>query len=840
LQTQPRAFAQLPGRRLFLTLCISVVVVTVAESLVDALVRSVPPMSWWAASLIDAAGLSALVLPALYFLIFRLDDRNAIRYLGGTVRDITEQRHTERALQLFRALIDHSTDAIEVVDHETLRILDVNDRACRDLGYTREELLSLSVGDIDAGVGRVRDEHVEAELKRTGHATFETLHRRKDGGTFPCEVSLAVVALDRPYVIVVARDITVRLAAEATLRLEAAALNAAANPIIITDRSGTIVWTNAALAASVGYDASEVIGKNPRDLFRSGVHDHEFYRQLWETVLAGRVWRGEMTNRRKDGSFYTEDMTITPIIDTAGDVTHFVSIKVDITDFKRAEDKLREQAELLDHAQDAIVVTDLERRITYWNRCAERIYGWSSADAGGQLLPDWFCPPRQACDDAYAAVIATGEWSGEVPQSTSSGARLIVKSRWSLVRDASGAPRSVLMINTDITEQKHLELQFLRAQRLESIGTLAGGIAHDLNNILTPIIMSIELLKQTASDDDKSLIDTIGHSAERGADMVGQVLSFARGLEGRRVDVQVRHLIREIEKIARETFPKNVRVTQGAGIGLWTVSADPTQLHQVLLNLCINARDAMPGGGQIVISASNAALDALEAAKHDGLLPGPYIIIEVSDTGSGIPPAIIDKIFDPFFTTKDPGLGTGLGLSTSLTIVKRHGGSVSVTSQLGKGTTFAVILPAQAEARSDASDALDAELPRGHGETVLVVDDELAIREITRQTLEAFGYKVLVAADGSEGVSIYAQNADIGAVIIDMMMPNMDGATAIQVMTRMNPAVRIIAISGRAGAGPVVTGDAATRVRFLPKPFSAEALLQKLSEVLPDSGPTNL
>lgn len=510
----------------------------------------------------------------------------------------------------------------------------------------------------------------------------------------------------------------------------------------------------------------------------------------------------------------------------------------DITDRKRDEEQLREQADLLDHAQDAIVVWDLEHRITYWNKSAERLYGWTAADAVGRSVPDVFYKDPARFYTSHDAVFRTGEWTGELQQVSASGGEVWVESRWTLIRDRSGAPKSVLVINTDITERKQLEQQFLRAQRLESIGTLAGGIAHDLNNVLAPIMLSIELLKLKAADaNSRSLVETIAASAQRGADMVGQVLSFARGMEGRRVDVQVRHLIREMEKIAKETFPKNIRVRTSSSHDLWTVAADPTQLHQVLLNLCINARDAMPAGGLIVISAGNVMLDATEAARNVDATAGPYIVIEVKDTGTGMPQSIIDKIFDPFFTTKGVGKGTGLGLSTSLTIVKKHGGFVRVLSELGVGTRFQIGLPAQVDRREPVPDAVDADLPRGDGETVLVVDDEAAIREITRQTLESFGYRVLLAHDGSEAVSLYAQHADdIGVVVIDLMMPGMDGAATIQLLAKMNPAIRVIAVSGRAASGQPMPKVWATLVHFLPKPFSADALLHALRVALPKAG----
>ena len=255
------------------------------------------------------------------------------------------------------------------------------------------------------------------------------------------------------------------------------------------------------------------------------------------------------------------------------------------------------------------------------------------------------------------------------------GCAITVEGHWTLVRDAEGEPKSILCINTDITERKKLETQFLRAQRMESIGTLAGGIAHDLNNVLAPIVMAIEFLKLKNNDETSlEVLNTIETSAHRGADMVRQVLSFARGVEGQRIIVQPKHLMKDIQKIVADAFPKNIDLRINLKPELWNVLGDPTQLHQVLLNLCVNARDAMPDGGRITISADNVTLDKHYAAMHLDARAGSHVVLQVTDAGSGMSPAILEKIFDPFFTTKEVGKGTGLGLSTSQAIVKSHGG----------------------------------------------------------------------------------------------------------------------------------------------------------------------
>lgn len=493
-----------------------------------------------------------------------------------------------------------------------------------------------------------------------------------------------------------------------------------------------------------------------------------------------------------------------------------------------------EKASLLDLSRDAILVCGLEHRVTYWNKSAERLYGWTSAEAIGRLVTDITGQSAETFQQACDKVIQTGEWDGEVQQGGKDGRKLVVEGRWTLLRDGAGQPRSILLINTDITERKKVEEQLLRAQRMESLGTLAGGIAHDLNNALTPIMMSIELLKLQERDALRlGVLATIENSARRGADMVRQVLSFSRGVEGQRVEVQTGHLLKGIEKIANETFLKNIRVNSDIPSNLWIVQGDPTQIHQMLLNLCVNARDAMPNGGTINISASNHVLDEQCAAMIAGAKPGSYLVIELEDTGTGMHAEVIDRIFEPFFTTKELGKGAGLGLSSALAIIKSHQGFIRVSSELDKGSKFQVYLPAEITEGTSSPPPAPLAMTRGNGELVLLIDDEDPVRHITGQTLESFGYRVLPAADGVEASTLYAAHKDeISVVLTDMMMPVMDGPATIQVLMRMNPKVRIIAASGLSVKDMVAKATSAGVKHFIPKPYTAETLLSMLHSVL--------
>jgi PAS domain S-box-containing protein len=507
-------------------------------------------------------------------------------------------------------------------------------------------------------------------------------------------------------------------------------------------------------------------------------------------------------------------------------------LRLEVTERQRAEQKIREQAALLDIATDAIFVQELTSQILFWNKGAERLYGWQAEAVSGKNASQLLHKDSHQLEAALETVTLTGEWQGELDQITKSGKQILVQSRWTLVRDFGGKPKSILVVNTDITEKKQLEAQFLRSQRLESLGTLAGGIAHDLNNVLAPILMSAQLLQMKISDSrSQQLLKIMESNVKRGAALIKQVLSFGRGIEGDRMILQVGHLISEIEQIIQETFPKSIEFYPDIVSDLWSVSGDATQLHQVLMNLIINARDAMPDGGTLTISAENLFIDQNYARMNFEATVGSYIVITVADTGTGIPPKILERIFEPFFTTKELGKGTGLGLSTVIGIIKSHGGFVKVDSAVGKGSQFQVYLPAVESTQTQQAENL--ELPTGHGELILVVDDEAPIREITRTVLETHNYKVLTACDGIEAIAFYAEHQDeISLVLTDMMMPDMDGLTTIRTLQKMNPDIEIIAVSGLASNRQVTEASGTSVKTFLSKPYTANELLKTLYEVM--------
>ena len=749
----------------------------------------------------------------------------------------------ERQHNLMAAVLDTASALIVVLDSEG-RIISFN-RACEQItGYTFDEVRGRQVWDFlliaeeveqaKAAFGALKAERPPSQF-RNFWLTKDARRRLID---WRHAVSTGLNGAEQ-FVIAVGVDSTEHHQAEEGLQRsikELADIKFALDEssiLAITDQTGIIRYVNEKFCEISKYSREELLGQDHR-IINSSFHPKEFIRDLWTTIAGGKVWKGELRNRAKDGSIYWVDTTIVPFLNEMGKPYQYVAIRNDITERKRAEEQLREQATLLDTAQDAILVRDLTDKILFWNKSAERIYGWPTAEVIGRHIKDIiYRNSLPQYEEAKRLVISKGEWQGELRQLTKDGKEIIAESRWTLVRDDRGQPKSVLVINTDVTEKRRIEAQFLRAQRMESIGTLASGIAHDFNNLLSPILMSIQLLKAKFPDEDgRRLLAMLQVSAEHGASLVKQVLSFARGVEGERITLQPRPLIKEIVKILKDTLPKSIEVDFEGGEDLSVVAGDATQLHQVVMNFCVNARDAMPAGGKLTIKANNIDIDDNYARMNLEAEPGRFVVITIADNGVGIPPDIINKIFEPFFTTKEQGKGTGLGLSTALGIVKGHGGFINVYSEAGRGTQFKIYLPA-AETPFSLQAESSASLPVGHGELILVVDDEIAIREITKGTLEAYGYRALTAADGTEAVALYAQHKDeIKVVLTDLMMPYMDGPATIRALQKMNLQVKIIASSGLAESVRAVEVANTGVKTFLPKPYTAEKLLTALAEII--------
>jgi two-component system, cell cycle sensor histidine kinase and response regulator CckA len=491
---------------------------------------------------------------------------------------------------------------------------------------------------------------------------------------------------------------------------------------------------------------------------------------------------------------------------------------------RRADEaKIHEQAALIEKAQDAILVQGMQGGVVYANPSAERLYGWSAGElAHSNAIP---IPDR-----VRQAALAAGEWLGELDQKTRDGRKITVASRCTLIKDNAGQPKSLMFINTDVTEKKRLEQEFFRAQRAESVGSLASGMAHDLNNAFAPILMGLQLLQQQRQDaETQRMLSVMEQNTHRGADMVRQVLLFCRGSDSQRQPILLGRLLREMEQMVRQTFPRSINVAALAPADLWPVLGNATQLHQILLNLCVNARDAMPKGGELTLAADNVEFTADEAAGIPQGRAGRYVMLLVSDTGSGIPPELLPRIFEPFFTTKPADRGTGLGLSTVARIVAQHEGFLNVKSEVNRGTTFEIYLPRATVAPLAEMDPTPiAGFKRGHGELILVADDEQAVLEMVSFTLGEQGYRVITATNGAEAIAKMESNAgSVRLALLDTDMPIMNGPQTISALHAHSPSLPVVLMSGE------IEKDAqGPNVGTLAKPFQLHELLDAVAKGL--------
>jgi PAS domain S-box-containing protein len=511
-----------------------------------------------------------------------------------------------------------------------------------------------------------------------------------------------------------------------------------------------------------------------------------------------------------------------------------LSVLRDVSASQRIEERLSQQALILEQATDAISVRDFDEAITTWNKGAERLYGWSAAEAIGQryservgLRPEEYAHLRAQLEESDFV-------AAEIQATHRSGRELRIAHRCTVIRDHHGARRSILAIDTDVTATREGEAAALRAERVESLGTLAAGIAHDLNNILTPISMGVGLLRTFELPPGlPDIVAAIERSGQRAAKLVGQILLFSRGVQGERTLLRIDTVLRSIAEFIEQTFPKNILVQREVPGGLPLVMADPTQVEQVILNLCVNARDAMPQGGKLTLAASRVTVDRQYAAMLGSVPAGEYLFLQVSDTGSGIAPEIMSKIFDPFFTTKPPGSGTGLGLPTCQTIVRSHGGAIRVETKVGQGTRFSVYLPTAGQDGKPVAAEDAVPVCSGHGETILVVDDEATVLAVLKPVLEQHQYRVLTAANGAEAVAqLAAHLAAVDLVIADLMMPIMDGFATAVALRQLKPGLPLIGMSGVNTESQEHRAKQAGFRHFLPKPFSAPTVLKLVQTTL--------
>jgi PAS domain S-box-containing protein len=598
--------------------------------------------------------------------------------------------------------------------------------------------------------------------------------------------------------------------------------------LCIAGFDGFFKRVNRAWLDTLGYSLNELVDRP----FLDFVHQDDRERTIAAvTRLAnGAPVRFENRYRCKDGSYRS---LIWKAVAVPAHQHIYAVVRHKSREVVRTEETLNA---IIESAPAAIIALDQNGNVTMWNRGAERIYGWPEADVMGGPLP--YLSARDSQREFQAR--ATEALQGKVLQDLKAkrlrkdGKEVEVNLSVAPLRDEKGDVCGHVGIAIDVTEMKVLETQLLRSQRMNSLGALAGGIAHDLNNVLAPILMGVQLLRSKAHDPSiEWVLDTIESSARRGSGLARQVFTFARGVQDERSAVQIRHLIREIEGLLEQTFSKSINVSIDIPKDLWTVVADATQLHQVLLNLCINARDAMRNSGTLTITAVNTTLDETYTTMHPEAKAGAYVVISISDTGAGIPGDLLERIFEPFFTTKEVGKGTGLGLSTSMAIVKGHSGFIDVKSEVGRGTSFKVYLPAT-KSKAAASKREEApSIPMGQRELILIVDDETAVRNIAKATLEAYNYRVVTAVDGADGIATFVQHKEeIRVVLTDNSMPVMEGAAMLRVIQKLKPDAKAISVSGSSPIDMEASRIEGLVKCYLPKPFTAEQLLRAVQATL--------
>jgi PAS domain S-box-containing protein len=716
-------------------------------------------------------------------------------------------------------------------------------------GYTQEEMIgrtTLELGMwVDPGARRV----VVDRLNAVGHFRNLEVHaRRRSGETFWVSYSARILAIEGPQLLMgVVHDITEeKRAADALRQAEEKYRSIYENAVegmFRTTPDGKCVAANPAAARLLGYSSPEEamaaiddtrlqVWADPavRDLYVSRLEQEEIVRGF------------ECQLRRRDGSLVWVALSTRRVAGPTGKTLYYDGFMEDVSERRQAEAELREAEELyrgiFEGAAEGIYRAALAGRISAANTTMARILGYDSPAqvieaAAAHPVPPWWL--NAADRDRFVRLLETQGWVSnfESQLRRRDGKLIWAMTSARLVRGTDGRPLHYEGFITDITEKRQLEEQFLRVQRLENIGMLAAGIAHDLNNVLAPIGMAAQLLRLRHTDPtDVRILSMLESSAGRGAGLVRQILGFARGVSGAPQLVQVKHLLRDLSEIIRETFPKSIVLEQDIPKDLWPVMANPTQLNQVLLNLCVNARDAMPNGGTLRLAAEKKIFSASQAAAIEDARPGTWIVLHVQDSGTGMPPEVAARIWEPFFTTKSEGKGTGLGLPTVRGIVETHGGFITLETEVGRGTRFHIHLPAAESTPETTDDGATAALLRGNGEKILFADDESTMREMVADTLTILGYVAVVAANGAQAIELFrARPDDFALVVTDLEMPVTSGRAFAQMVRALRPQLKILAASGlEKGSTEVKWQEYADD--YLQKPFTAGELIAAVQRLL--------
>ena len=763
-------------------------------------------------------------------------------------RDTTERKRAEESMKeseaKYRSLFENSLLGISVATPDG-HLIEVNMAYARMYGYDNPgQMIAEMTGTVSQLYANPEDQKEVLRIlaEKGSMEPREVKVVRRDGTRFFVLVSAQEIR-DTSGKVLFNRanhiDITDRKRAEASQLLQTAALESTVNGVVITDTSGTIAWVNTAFTKMTGYSFSEVMGENPK-ILKSGIHDEAFYKDLWEKIAAGDVWKGEVTNKRKDGTLYTEEMSITPVHNDFGTVTHFVAIKQDITERKQTEESLKNSEEryrqFFEDDLTGDYISTPEGKLLSCNPSFRRMFGYSSIEEA-LAFDIWSTYPDVESRDKFLQQLTREKRLEyhETEYRRKDGTPLYCIENAIGIFDDEGKLVQIRGYLFDDTKRRNLENQLLQAQKMESLGTLAGGIAHDFNNILGIIMGHAHLLSVLPADaaTRKKYTDIITQASLRGAGLVRQMLTFARKTDVHFDKVLLNELVHEIAKLLDETFPKTVTISLSLYNNLPAIFGDATQVHQVLLNLCVNARDAMAGKGEIAICTGLSDGETIRR-KFSNVKYQKYVVLSLSDTGTGMDDVTLRRIFEPFYTTKELGKGTGLGLSVVYGIVESHHGVIDVESTVGKGTTFRVYFPLtdQLPVLERAADAPANEAPGGD-ETILLIEDEEALRTLAKFALEKKGYHVLLASDGDEAVAIYrTRKEEIHLVVSDMGLPKMGGYDVYHLLKGINPSLRMILVSGF--LEPELKSQILTAgvKDFVQKPYDTDRLLNSVRTVL--------
>ena len=764
----------------------------------------------------------------------------------GTAIDIEARQVAEAAVaqtaQRLTATLESMVDGVVTLDRDW-RFTFINPAAERLVRQDRTGLMGQSMWEAFPGLrGSAFETNYRRAVDERTPVHFEA-HFAPLGAWFRVSAIPYADGLVVHFLDITRRHRMIEDLAASEGRFRAVA-RATADVIWDWDLRDDTVWWSDGFQTTFGYQPDEIgatslswtdrIHPEDRDRVVHGIHAVIDQR--------GEYWEDEYRFLHQDGRVRTVSDRGFLILDAAGQPIRFVGGMRDTTEKREALQRLEQQAALLDEAQDAIMVRDLDNRVTFWNRGAERIYGWSREEAMGGAVEDMLYAEPTEFRAATAKVIADGRWIGRLVQKRRDGSKLTVAARWSLVRDRHGKPHSILASNTDITERLALEDQLRQSQRLEAVGQLTGGIAHDFNNLLTVILGNAELLLEglAGQPDLLPLAQLTSQAARRGAELTHRLLAFSRRQALAPRPVAANPLIEEMMPLLRRALPATIDIRLALAPVLPECLADPGQLEAALLNLALNARDAMPDGGRLTIETAPAALDTEEAAEQAGVEAGRYTMLAVSDTGTGMPRDVIDRVFDPFFTTKEKGKGTGLGLSMVYGFVKQSGGHIRIYSELGHGTTVKIYMPcALHTARATATAPIDAGPGQSGGETILMVEDDPLVREHVEAQLRQMGYRVISVGDPVSALEMVRTRPDIELLFTDVIMPGgMNGRELAEAANSIRPELKVLYTSGYAENAIVHHGRLDPGVHLLSKPYQRADLKRMVHRVLNGSEPS--